>query len=192
MYRRMPVRTESRLGQAGHASARLFAGLVLAAAAACALAQTLPKEVAALHADLRERGSGEFRFFGFHIYDARLWSAGSRFDPAGRFALGLRYARDFAGERIAKQSDEEIARLGIGTEELRARWLEAMKKLFPDVKAGTELIGVNEPGRGARFFRDGVAIGSIDDPEFAGAFFAIWLDPRTRAGDLRRRLLGTE
>ena len=174
------------------AAARLLAGLVLASAAGCAMAQTLPKDVAAMHSDLRERGSGEFRFFGFHIYDARLWITGSRFDPAGRFALGLRYARDFAGERIAKQSDEEIARLGIGTEELRARWLEAMKKLFPDVKAGTELTGVHEPGRGARFFRDGVAIGGIDDPEFARAFFAIWLDPRTRAGDLRRRLLGAE
>ena len=172
--------------------ARLAACFALAAAAGCAFGQTLPKEVAVAHADFREKGAGEFRFFGFHIYDARLWSAGSRFDPAGRFALGLRYARDFAGERIAKQSDEEIARLGIGNEELRARWLEAMKKLFPDVKAGTELTGVHEPGRGARFYRDGEAIGSIDDPEFARAFFAIWLDPRTRAGDLRRRLLGAE
>jgi hypothetical protein len=33
-------------------------------------------------------------------------------------------------------------------------------------------------------------LGTIDDPVFARAFFAIWLDPRTREPQLRNRLLG--
>jgi hypothetical protein len=33
-------------------------------------------------------------------------------------------------------------------------------------------------------------IDEIEDPEFARAFFAIWLDERTSAGRLRIRLLG--
>lgn len=182
MHRRLPVRAAAALLTA-------LAGSVPAAA------QSLPAPLAAA-ASLRESGAGEFRFFGFHIYDARLWVEGAtagapaRFNPAGRFVLGLRYARDFAGHRIAQQSEEEMARLGLADEARRARWREAMTRLFPDVKTGQELVGVNEPGRGASFYHDGRPIGSIDDPDFARAFFAIWLDPRTRAAGLRQRLLG--
>jgi len=32
----------------------------------------------------------------------------------------------------------------------------------------------------------------IRDPEFAEAFFAIWLDPRTRDPELRQQLLGLQ
>ena len=46
------------------------------------------------------------------------------------------------------------------------------------------------PGRGAQFLLNGRSIGSIDEPEFARAFFAIWFDPRTRSRDLRASLLG--
>jgi hypothetical protein len=41
-----------------------------------------------------------------------------------------------------------------------------------------------------RFFRNGTPIGDIDDREFARAFFAIWLDPRTSEPELRKQLLG--
>jgi hypothetical protein len=33
-------------------------------------------------------------------------------------------------------------------------------------------------------------IGNIDDAEFARAFFAIWLDPKTSEPSLRKQLLG--
>jgi hypothetical protein len=41
-----------------------------------------------------------------------------------------------------------------------------------------------------QFLLNGRPIGSVDEPEFARAFFAIWFDPRTRARDLRAGLLG--
>jgi hypothetical protein len=64
-----------------------------------------------------------------------------------------------------------------------------MEALFPDVDKGRRIAGVNQPGTGARFYVDGVFAGSIDEPDFARAFFAIWLDPRTRAPRLRDSLL---
>jgi hypothetical protein len=41
----------------------------------------------------------------------------------------------------------------------------------------------------ARFFFNEQPIGEIDDPAFARAFFAIWLDPRTSEPSLRSALL---
>ena len=76
-----------------------------------------------------------------------------------------------------------MARLGVGTEAQRIRWLQAMTALFPDVSAGQRLAGVNLPGRGAEFHLDGRLLGRIDDPAFGPAFFAIWLDcAHQRAG----------
>lgn len=139
---------------------------------------------------MREVGAGPLHWFGLHVYDARLTVAGDRFDPAQPFALTLRYARDLSGERIATTSIDEIRRLGFGTPEDHRRWLDAMRRVFPDVRRGDELSGISLPGRGAQFALNGRPIGAVDEPEFARAFFAIWFDPRARAQDLRASLLG--
>jgi hypothetical protein len=141
-------------------------------------------------APMREIGAGSLHWFGVHVYDARLAAAGERFDPAQPFALTLRYARELSGERIAETSIEEIRRLGFGTPGDQRRWLDEMRRFFPDVRRGDELTGASTPGRGAQFLLNGRSIGAIDDPEFARAFFAIWFDPRTRSRDLRTSLLG--
>ena len=139
-------------------------------------------------------GAGEFRWFGLRIYDARLWAAPAAFDPArlesSRFALELRYARALGGAAIAERSDEEIAALGIASAATRTRWRDRMRVVFPDVVAGDTLLGVHDPGEPTRFFHNGRAIGAIGEPGFGAAFFAIWLDPRTRAPALRDALLG--
>lgn len=157
---------------------------------AAGLAHGSGAPVVAAGMPMREVGAGSLHWFGLHVYDARLAAAGERFDPQQPFALTLRYARDFRGERIAQASIDEIRRLGYGTAAEQERWLEAMRQLFPDVRRGDELTGAALPGRGARFYLNGRPIGSIDDPAFARAFYAIWLDPRTRSRELRAQLLG--
>jgi hypothetical protein len=169
---------------------RILALLIAALAAGAAAAQTLPPGAASLLPQMRESGQGRMKWFGLHVYDARLFVSGQRLSFEEPFALGLRYARDFEGARIAETSADEIRRLGFGTPADHRRWREAMAAIFPDVKKGDELTGVSVPGRGALFFHNGQRIGEIADPAFARAFFAIWLDPRTRAADLRERLVG--
>lgn len=163
---------------------------LIALAVAPARAQTLPSSAATLVPEARAAGQGRLRWFGLHIYDARLYVSGQGFRQTAPFALALRYARELDGTRIADTSLDEMRRLGFGDEADHRRWREAMRTLFPDIKRGDELTGVALPGRGAVFFHNGRRIGEVDDPEFAQAFFAIWLDPRTRATDLRRELLG--
>lgn len=167
----------------------LLAGIALSALASEQRTLRLPPDAARAYPALNEAGTGTLRWFGFHVYDARLWVNGDSPTPERPFVLALRYARDFEGVTIVQASIEEIERLGFGTARDRARWLAAMQAIFPDVSEGQEVAGLNIPGRGVRFYLDGWAIGAIPDAEFARAFFAIWLDPRTKAPSLRVALL---
>lgn len=143
--------------------------------------------------DARLVGQGRFSVFGFHIYDARLFATpaglGAGLLPDKPFALDLRYARAIKGQDIAKRSTKEIENLKLGTAETRARWDSEMRAIFPNVGKGDHLTGIYVPGYGVRFLKNGRAIGEVTDPQFARAFFAIWLHPRTRAPGLRTALL---
>ncbi len=140
------------------------------------------------------QGAGSFRWFGLHIYDASLWSTPEGYKPESdkpqKFALDLAYARTLYGSKIADASIDEIEKLRLGTPEKRERWLAQMKKLFPDVKQGTHITGIHIPNEAARFYLNGKLLGEIRDAEFTHAFFAIWLDKKTTAQNLRTRLLG--
>ena len=165
--------------------------LALAAPAFAELsAPQLTPAMLTLLPEVKLRGGGEQTFLGLSIYEGYYWGPGGAWSPDQPFALQLFYHRRFYGTTIAERSLEEMAKLGYGTPRQRERWGEQMKRIFPDVDEGDCLIGVNLPHEGARFFRNGEPIGSIDDRDFARAFFAIWLDPRTSAPELRKRLLG--
>lgn len=132
-------------------------------------------------------GSGVLRRFGFRVYEATLWAGAD--DPLRPpYALELHYALDITAEKLAAVSVDEIRRLGRGDEAQRAQWGERLKTLFPDVKSGERIIGVHLP-RGARFFHQQRLLGTVEDPEFARAFFAIWLDPKSSAPEVRAALL---
>jgi hypothetical protein len=150
-------------------------------------APPLPDPVAALAPDVRAQGGGELRYFGLSVYDGYFWSAARSFSVNQPFALDLHYHRNLNGDGIAARSIDEIRRLGVGSPDEHARWLGAMQQLFPDVRKGDRL---TVPGRGAKFFYNGAAIGEIAEPGFARAFFGIWLDPKTSRPDFRKLLLG--
>lgn len=151
-----------------------------------------PAHVRKYVGDAALAGTGRLTWFGLHVYDAAFF-ARPGFEPANpmahSFVLELTYARRLDGRGIADASRDEIERLGFGNEAQRARWHGEMARLFPDVAKGRRLAGVNLPGVGARFYFDGQFLGSIDEPAFSQAFFAIWLDQRTRSPQLRDSLL---
>ncbi len=175
--------------------AALVVVLLVASIAALPVAHASapPAPVAARVPEARLAGAGDLRWFGLKVYSAQLWVGREGLRGAGRpsspFALELTYATALKGALIAERSVQEIERMGFGDGPRRERWHEAMRRLFPDVGRGDRLTGVHEPGRGARFYHNDRAIGSVDDPEFADAFFAIWLDERTVAPALRDALL---
>ncbi len=160
--------------------------LLCVAGAACARPQ------AALPFEPVQVGAGALRFLGVHLYDGRLWSQDGRWRADAPYALELIYARRFDGDDIARRSIDEIRRLAGHDAATLARWETRLRAIFPDVQAGDRLVGVRLPGQGARFYYGADLLGEIREEALADAFFAIWLDPRTRAPDLRRKLLGLQ
>ena len=154
--------------------------LALAAAPFAAFASTDPT------AGLKRWGSGEFRRFGFLVYEATLWAGADPLRPP--LALRLTYKRNIDGLAIAEASVKEIRNLGVTDAATLKRWGDQMAALFPDVKSGDQIIGQYQPDA-ARFYFNERLIGRVDDPLFARAFFGIWLDPKTSAPDLRAALL---
>lgn len=136
-------------------------------------------------APLRRWGSGEFRRFGFLVYEATLWAGDDPQRPP--LMLRLDYKRDIAGPDIAAASVREMRRTVADEARLRA-WGERMARIFPDVKRGDHIVGHYRP-EGAVFIQDERLLGRVDDPDFAQAFFGIWLDPRSSAPELRAALL---
>jgi hypothetical protein len=157
--------------------------------------------------EARAVGQASLRWFGIRVYDAVLWvespaaverrralgpsaATGSLAAPFDReFVLEIDYAMALSGHRIAERSDHEIARQPDRAPAQRAAWLEQMKALFPDVRAGDRLTGHYRPGQPTRFFLNDRPLGEISDPAFGPAFFGIWLSPGTSEPAMREALL---
>jgi Chalcone isomerase-like len=155
-----------------------------------ALATTLP-EVQADIAQARLGGEGKLRVLGFEVYDARLW-VGPDFNAERfvqhDFALEIAYLRNFDNVDIAKRSVKEMRRVAVVSDAQAQQWLQTMTEVFPDVKKGDRLTGIHRADGSARFLFNGKPLAQIDDKEFAPAFFAIWLSPKTSQPRLRERL----
>lgn len=171
----------------------MMRALLAAAAFAAALAQASPPLPVALASEvpmLKPLGEGRLRWFGLHVYDSSLWVPGDAWSFDRVFALDIRYAMNIRGRDLTKRSLEEMRRLGFSDPAKLRRWEEAMDRVFPDIRAGDRLVGVSIPGREARFYSQDRLLGTVPDPEFARAFFAIWLDEKTSEPGLRQRMLG--
>lgn len=172
-----------------------LAGGALLSAGAAVRARTdmaAPPELASDLPGARLRGSGAMRFLGMRIYDARLWApAAINGDGASQpLALELVYARNIQADLIVSSSLREMQRVGSFSAEQSARWTQAMTPLFPNIKPGDRIIGIQRPGQSARFFFNGTLRGEVADAEFTRLFFGIWLSPRTSDPQLRQQLLG--
>ena len=197
---------------------RAFACMTLLAGAGLLLAQPTEKQTAPITAtllpanasnvsnaadDLRPElqdllpqnqlmGKGRLNYWGFPVYDARLWAApGLQPEKLATqpFALELAYLRDFSSLAIAERSIVEMRRSASISEAQAKTWVAQMLRVIPDVRKGDRVMGVNRPGLGALFLVNGKPSGEIRDPEFARLFFGIWLSVQTSEPKLRSALL---
>ena len=144
-------------------------------------------------ANAKLAGNGEYRWFGLKIYDASLWTGNegysTAFPRAAPFALELRYARALEGTRIAEVSIDQIEKLGFGDQAKHKVWRQLLEEVIKDVSIGDRLAAIYHPVSGTSFYRNDKWIGDISDEEFSTSFFAIWLDSRSSASELREALL---
>jgi Chalcone isomerase-like len=164
-----------------------------AAAVAVRAPQAPPPELQSELPAARLLGEGTLKYYGLHVYDIRLWGeAGTdpREPQKHPLALELQYARALDGKAIAERSLKEMQGLDSIDAALAERWLQQMRKIFPDVKKGDRITGVQRPGEAALFFVNGQPRGEVRSAEFTRLFFGIWLSPRTSQPKLREALLG--
>lgn len=167
------------------------AGPAVAAATVIAAEDQRP-EIKELMPQYRLVGKGRLTFWGFQVYDARLWAPpGFSADNLATqtFALELAYLRGFENKAVAERSITEMRRTAPINEEQAKTWIAEMMRVLPNTRAGDRVTGVNRPGTGALFLLNGKPTGEIRDPEFARLFFGIWLSPKTSDPKLRSALL---
>jgi hypothetical protein len=130
-----------------------------------------------------------YQFWGFEIYDARLWTQPGfsvQQYASHPFAIELSYLRSFEGAAIAKRSLDEMRKLGRMSAAQEKDWLKAMTDIFPNVRPGDRLVGVHKPNEGAEFWYQQRRVGVLADPQFAKLFFGIWLHEATPAPGIRQ------
>jgi len=167
--------------------------LALSLAGVEVLASTLPEPVVERGYPLRRVGAGELRWLGLPIYDASLWTTSGRysgFGPGETVALSLWYGRSFRRDELLGITERAWKKLGRPDAVQRERWLAELRREWSDVTPGDNVTTIVVPGGPTRFYDQRGLFAQVDDPAFGPAFLAIWLDPRTVVGDLRRQLLG--
>jgi hypothetical protein len=173
----------------------LKTALPVAAQQQAAAAAVLPPDLVQSVGELSLRGQTRLRVWGFEVYDAALWTtpgASVATLEAQPLALEVRYLRDIKGRDLAERSIREMQRSGALSAEQERRWLDEMLRVFPDVRQGDRLVGLQRPGTGASFWINGRFQGEVRDVEFARRFFGIWLSPQTSEPAMRRALLGLQ
>lgn len=172
----------------------LLPGPPVLANAPASSAAGAPRELLAEWTQAHLQGRGRLRFLGLHVYDIRLWTTEPDLAPDSwpqrPIALEIQYARSFGARAIADRSLDEMRRAGPLPPDLAERWLRTLEQVFPDVKPGDRLTGVQRPEGVARFFHNGQWRGEVRDAEFTRRFFGIWLGDSSSEPALREALLG--
>ena len=128
---------------------------------------------------LKQVGTSTLRVAFFKVFDSALFTeSGDWRDPRTSFRYELTYARSISGNFLVSQTTKEWDHLGF-QDNRRSRWVEALKAIWPDVNKG-DTIAFDVDAEGvSRFYFNGAWVGTINDPDFAPSFIAIWLSPDT-------------
>jgi hypothetical protein len=134
-------------------------------------------------------GQGTYRWLGISAYDAALWTDAATWSWDAPFALALQYHMHFTGKDITERSLSEMQEIEPLSDADKTAYREQFSVLFPDVQSGDVITALYKPGKGAVVYHNGKMTGSIKDDVLARRFLGIWLDKRTSAPSLRKKLL---
>jgi hypothetical protein len=146
-----------------------------------------PPHIKNMMGQVQLQGLGRLNFWGFHVYDANLYRGAAK--DSQEFALEVRYQRSFSGEAIASRTMDEMKNLGVADAQA-ATWGKELASILPNIEPGQTITAIYIPKQGTSLFHDGKKISQIPGPDFAKAFFGIWLDSKTSVPKLRADLLG--
>ena len=155
----------------------------------CLLCFALPAQASAVKSALSGaelRGAATFRFAGFPLYQARLYTQrGAPLDWAADFGLELTYMRDLTEYDLVEGTLREIARTA-GSQPPRGQ----LSRCFRDVRRGDTYLAVSAGPDQLRFWHNGEQVCTLRHPGIRTGFMAIFLGDNTRSKSFTRDLRG--
>ena len=164
----------------------IFLGLALFSGVATASSDHNQSLVAKNIPQAEALGQGRMTYWGFTLYDAKLFASK---ELKGGIALDIQYLRKFEANALVKQTLDELKNLGVSDTQ-RAEWADPLAKAFKTVQIGDSITAIKKPQGSTQSFYNGQFVSEIFGESFSKAFFGIWLHPKTSAPQLRKVLLG--
>ncbi len=153
----------------------------------------LPHSVTSHWQQARQLGEATFTRFGLHIYDASYWQLSLNTEQghlSSATALSIQYARNISADKLLSSTYKQWQRLGFADHYPLESWLEQLRKIWPDVEPGDQLVFISANDGSNSFYSADKKLGSVKDSQFNTAFLDIWLSPDAKYKKHRKELLG--
>lgn len=132
------------------------------------------------------RGAATFRFFGFPIYEAQLFTrSGAPLDWSKDFGLELKYLRNLTEYDLVEGTMRELSRTG-GALPVRGQ----LEKCFRNVRKGDRYVAISRGPNQVRFWLNGKRVCTLSHPRIKNRFMSIFLGENTRSRSFTRKLKG--
>lgn len=136
--------------------------------------------------DAELRGAATFRFVGFPLYKARLFTqSGTPLDWSKDFGLELQYLRNLSEFDLVEGTMREFARLGAPVP-VRSQ----LEMCFDDVRKGDSYTAVSMGQNKIAFWLNGRPTCTLSHPQIKSRFMGIFLGDNTRSKSFTHKLKG--
>ena len=132
------------------------------------------------------RGAATFRYVGFPLYEARLFTkSGAPLDWSKDFGLELKYLRNLSEYDLVESTMRELKRTGVALP-LRRQ----LKQCYNDVRKGDRYVAVSKGQNQIEFWHNGERVCMLRHPQIKTRFMAVFLGENTRSKPFTRKLKG--
>ncbi len=150
-------------------------------------AQDFSKEIVQNFDNPKALGSYSLRVWGFHIYEISTIAQDLK-NYRDKFAICIKYNRNFSKEELVEASIDEILRIKEIDENKAKIYRKYLNKIFTDVKIGDRKTAIIDKN-GLQLYHNSVLIDSVKDADFALDFADIWLHEKAKYKKMRNELL---
>ena len=135
-------------------------------------------------------GKATYRFLLLDIYHAKLISETGHY-PSDKFALILRYNRDFTKKSVVKETVEQLQKQKKYSESELIALKQLLNKTFRTIQKNDQFIAIKLLDKGIFYFKNEKVLETID-MDFLDLFFNIWLRENSQDPDFTKSLLGKD
>jgi hypothetical protein len=135
-------------------------------------------------------GQDRLTFLGFKIYDISLWSESNYFSYDKKFAISIKYKKNFVKNDLIDRSIIEMRKNHDISDEQEIFFKKNMMRVFNDIKKDDTKTIIFDPKGSIKFYHNSNFNGTINDKGFARKFVDIWLHENSSYPQITKNLLG--